>query len=80
VIGAAVFLTSLPPSPAEHPTGWLNSSFTAMPIQMFEWTSRPEKEFQRNAAAAGIILIAMTLTLNSVAIYLRARLRKRIKW
>jgi len=63
-----------------QPLAWLRSPFTVLPIQMFHWTGRPEKEFHRNAAAAGIVLIVMTLSLNSVAIYLRARLRKRIKW
>ena len=62
------------------PFAWRNSQFTALPIQMFNWTSRPQAEFHRTAAAAGIILIVMTLSLNSVAIYMRARLRKKIKW
>jgi phosphate transport system permease protein len=47
---------------------------------MFDWVSRPQEEFQVNAAAAGIVLIAMTLTMNAIAIYLRYRLRKHIKW
>ncbi len=63
-----------------QPLAWLRSPFTVLPIQMFDWTSRPEREFHRNAAAAGLVLIVMTLGLNSVAIYLRARLRKKINW
>ena len=63
-----------------QPFAWLRSPFTVLPIQMFNWTSRPEPEFHHNAAAAGLVLIVMTLSLNSLAIYLRARLRKRIKW
>jgi phosphate transport system permease protein len=59
---------------------WLDSEFTAMPIQMFNWISRPQAEFTRLAAAAGVVLIAMTLSLNAAAITLRYRLRKRIKW
>jgi phosphate transport system permease protein len=51
-----------------------------MPIQMFDWVSRPQEEFQVNAAAAGIVLVLMTLTMNGVAIFLRYRLRKNIKW
>lgn len=62
------------------PLAWRKAQFTALPIQMFNWTSRPEREFHKTAAAAGIILIAMTLSLNSVAIYMRGRLRKKIKW
>jgi phosphate transport system permease protein len=56
------------------------SGFTVMPIQMFNWTSRPEAAFQLNAAAAGVILLIMTLSMNALAIYIRYRLRKNIKW
>jgi phosphate transport system permease protein len=51
-----------------------------MPIQMFNWTSRPEAAFQVNAAAAGFILVLMTLAMNGAAIWLRYRLRKNITW
>ena len=51
-----------------------------MPIQMFNWLSRPDQAFQVNAAAAGAILLAMTLLMNGVAIYVRYRFRKRINW
>ena len=54
--------------------------FTVMPIQMFNWTSRPEAAFQVNAAAAGFVLVVMTLAMNGLAIWLRYRLRKNIKW
>jgi phosphate transport system permease protein len=56
------------------------SGFTVMPIQMFNWTSRPEAAFLTNAAAAGVVLLVMTLAMNGLAIYLRHRLRKNIKW
>jgi hypothetical protein len=49
-----------------------------MPIQMFNWVSRPDPKFQVNAAAAGAILLGMTLLMNGVAIYVRYRFRKRI--
>ncbi len=62
------------------PTNWLNSEFTVLPIQMFNWTSRPQAEFLEIAAAAGIVLLFITLLLNGSAIYLRYRLRKSIKW
>ncbi len=62
------------------PQNWLMESFTVMPIQMFNWTSRPEAEFREIAAAAGLILLAITLLMNGSAIYLRYRLRKAIKW
>jgi len=51
-----------------------------MPIQMFNWTSRPEEAFHQNAAAAGFVLVLMTLTMNALAIWIRYRLRKNIKW
>jgi phosphate transport system permease protein len=47
---------------------------------MFNWTSRPEAAFQVNAAAAGLVLVVMTLVMNALAIYIRYRLRKNIKW
>jgi phosphate transport system permease protein len=62
------------------PTHWLGSEFTVMPIQMFNWTSRPQAEFLEIAAAAGLVLLAITLLMNGTAIYLRYRLRKAIKW
>jgi len=62
------------------PSNWLGSDFTVMPIQMFNWTSRPQAAFLENAAAAGLVLLAITLLLNGAAIWLRYRLRKKIKW
>ena len=84
-IGALTFIAFLPPSPvtAEFPWlnfEWLSAPFTVMPIQMFNWTSRPDEAFHANAAAAGTILVFMTLTMNALAIWLRYRLRKNIKW
>jgi phosphate transport system permease protein len=84
-IGALTFIAFLPPSPVrpEPPFlsfEWLLSPFTVMPIQMFNWTSRPEAAFQINAAAAGFVLVVMTLAMNGAAIWLRYRLRRNIKW
>lgn len=84
-IGALSFIAFLPESPfkAEFPYvsfSWLNEAFTAMPIQMFNWVSRPDPAFQVNAAAAGAILLGMTLLMNGIAIYVRYRFRKRINW
>ena len=56
------------------------SPFTVMPIQMFNWTSRPDPAFQANAAAAGLVLVLMTLSMNALAIVLRYRLRKKFAW
>jgi len=84
-IGALTFIAFLPPAPvtAEFPFlsfEWLKAPFTVMPIQMFNWTSRPDEAFHANAAAAGTILVFMTLAMNGLAIWLRYRLRKNIKW
>ncbi len=84
-IGALTFIAFLPPAPlqAEPPFlsfDWLISPFTVMPIQMFNWTSRPEAAFHANAAAAGFVLVLMTLAMNGLAIWLRYRLRRNIKW
>jgi phosphate transport system permease protein len=67
-IGALTFIAFLPPAPV-----------AAQP-QMFNWTSRPEAAFQVNAAAAGFVLVIMTLAMNGLAIWLRYRLRRNIKW
>jgi len=84
-IGALSFIAFLPESPfkGEFPFfsfAWLKEGFTAMPIQMFNWVSRPDPAFQVNAAAAGAILLGMTLFMNGIAIYVRFRFRKRINW
>jgi phosphate transport system permease protein len=84
-IGALTFIAFLPESPikAEFPfvsLDWLMSPFTVMPIQMFNWISRPQRDFHLNAAAAGLTLMVMTLAMNGIAIYLRYRFRKKIKW
>jgi phosphate transport system permease protein len=84
-VGALTFIAFLPSSPitSEFPFfsfKWLLDPFTVMPIQMFNWISRPQKGFHINAAAAGIILLFMTLLMNAFAIYMRYKFRKRIKW
>lgn len=84
-IGALTFIAFLPPAPVgpEFPWisfEWLKSGFTVMPIQMFNWTSRPEEAFQQNAAAAGFVLVLMTLAMNALSIWIRYHVRKDIKW
>ncbi len=84
-IGALTFIAFLPPVPfsGEPVAGlfdWLFSPFTVMPIQIFNWTSRPDPAFQANAAAASLVLVVLTLGMNALAIWLRYRLRKNIKW
>jgi phosphate transport system permease protein len=84
-VGALTFIAFLPTAPikAEPPfvSGqWLWDPFTVMPIQMFNWISRPQAEFHVNAAATGVILLGMTLTMNAVAIVIRNRFRKKVRW
>lgn len=84
-IGALTFIAFLPPAPilAQAPfvsMDWLFSPFTALPIQMFNWVSRPGDEFQANAAAAGLFLMLITLSMNGAAILLRRHAQRNIKW
>ncbi len=84
-IGALTYIAFLPASPiqGEFPFmsfQWAEDPFTVLPIQMFNWISRPGNDFQGNAAAAGLVLLVMTLVMNGGAIWLRYRLRKRIRW
>lgn len=79
-IGALTFIAFLPPLPvsAEFPFvsfEWLNAPFTVLPIQMFNWVSRPQADFHTNAAATGVVLMALTLSLNGIAIWIRYKLR-----
>ena len=83
-IGALTFIAFLPPSPisAEPPFinfDWLSSPFTVMPIQMYNWISRPQAAFHVNAAATGVILMGMTLAMNAIAIWIRFRLRRQFR-
>jgi phosphate transport system permease protein len=70
LIGAIVFVPF-------NPDG-LMSQFTALPIQIFNWTSRPQPEFKLLAAAGIIVLLALLLTMNAFAIWLRNRYQR--KW
>ncbi len=67
-IGALTFIPFLPDS--------MFSAFTALPIQAFNWVSRPQEAFHANAAAAILVLLAFLLTLNALAIYLRIRFQR----
>jgi phosphate transport system permease protein len=84
-IGALTFIAFLPPSPItpDFPFisfEWLQSGFTVLPIQMFNWLSRPDHAFHINAAATGAVIIVLTLLMNAFAIRLRYKIRKNIKW
>ena len=84
-IGALTFIAFLPAPPVktEFPFvsfDWLWDGFTVLPIQAFNWVSRPGDDFHANAAAASIVLLFITLALNAVAIYFRYRLRRKLQW
>ncbi|MDA1349928.1 MAG: phosphate ABC transporter permease PstA [Chloroflexi bacterium] len=68
-ISALVFLTFVPASPLDR--------FTVLPIQIFNWISRPQDEFRGLAAAGIIVLLAILLSMNAVAIVLRNRYQTR---
>ena len=69
-IGALTFVAFVPRGPRD--------SFTALPIQIFNWTSRPQQAFHENAAAAILVLLAVLLVMNSLAVFLRQRQRRRL--
>jgi len=68
VVGASTFITFDPDGPF--------SKFTTLPIQIFQWTARPQAEFRNIAAAAIIVLLILLLSLNASAVFLRNRFRR----
>lgn len=72
VIGALAYVPYIPSSPSDE--------FSVLPMQIFNWVSRPQKGFAVNAAAAIIILLIITFILNGLAMYLRNRWQKKVKW
>jgi phosphate transport system permease protein len=71
-IGALTFIAFLPES--------IFDPFTVLPIQIFNWVSRPQKEFASNAAAGIIVLLILVFSLNFIAIYLRAKYERLRIW
>ncbi len=68
MIGALLFVPFTPDSPTDR--------FTVLPIQIFNWASRPQSAFQENAAAAIIVLLGVLLVMNAIAILLRNRFQR----
>ena len=88
-IGALTYIAFLPQAPVSLSRGvpfihfsfqGLFDPFTALPIQIFNWVSRPQKGFSVNASAGIIVLMGITLAMNSMAIILRYRQRKKTRW
>ncbi|HEY9560189.1 MAG TPA: phosphate ABC transporter permease PstA [Anseongella sp.] len=71
VIGALVYVPFVPRGPMDE--------FTVLPIQIFNWTTRPQQGFVINAAAAIIVLLIFTFFLNGIAVYLRNRWYRKLK-
>lgn len=69
MIGALTFVAFLPESPMD--------SFTALPIQIYNWVSRPQQEFHELAAGAIVVLLAVLLLMNATAIYIRNKTERR---
>ena len=69
VVGASTFITTDPAGPF--------SKFTVLPIQIYQWTSRPQDEFRNIAAAAILVLLVLLLTLNTAAVILRNKYSRR---
>jgi phosphate transport system permease protein len=71
-IGALTFIAFLPTSPFDP--------FTVLPIQIFNWVSRPQKEFHALAASGIIVLLVVLLSMNALAVFLRDRARRKVQW
>jgi phosphate transport system permease protein len=94
MIGAFQYVPFSPGNPAElascvsnpNPQDWpgsacpLGARFTVMPVQIFDWARRPQEAFQETAAAGIIVLLFILLSMNSVAIILRNRYQRKVKW
>ncbi|MBI5038307.1 MAG: phosphate ABC transporter permease PstA [Nitrospirae bacterium] len=84
-IGALTYVAFLPTSPisSEFPffsIQGLFDPFTALPIQIFNWVSRPQKGFHADAAGGIIVLLIITFTMNGLAVWIRHRYQKKIRW
>jgi phosphate transport system permease protein len=72
MIGALSYVAFVPAGPMD--------SFSALPIQIFNWASRPQKEFYSLAAAGIVVLLVVLLAMNAAAIWIRARAQKATRW
>ena len=72
VIGALAYVPFVATSPMDE--------FTVLPMQIFNWVSRPQHAFKINSAAAIIVLLGLTFLMNGIAIYLRNKWQKKVNW
>lgn len=85
LVGALSYIAFLPTSPISTEPPFISGEgfldpFTVLPIQIYNWVSRPQKGFLDNAAAGIIVLLIITFIMNGVAIYLRNKYKKKIRW
>jgi len=71
-IGAMAYVPFVPSAPTDQ--------FTALPIQIFNWSARPQAEFHQIAGAAIIVLLVVLVSMNTIAVFVRYRYGKRIQW
>ena len=71
-IGAATFITFVPQSPSDE--------FSSLPVQIFDWASRPQAEFRDVAGAGIIVLLSLLMVMNAGAVFVRYRYGQRIRW
>jgi phosphate transport system permease protein len=71
-IGAATFITFVPKSPTDE--------FSSLPVQIFDWASRPQADFRDVAGAGIIVLLSLLIVMNAGAVYVRYRYGQRIRW
>jgi phosphate transport system permease protein len=69
LVGAVTFVTVNP-----H---FFEGSYTTLPVQIFQWSNRPQEEFRTLAAAGVLVMLALVLVMNSVAVWLRNRYEQR---
>lgn len=71
LVGATTFVRFLPDSA-------FSGAYSAIPVQIYQWAVRPQEEFRVLAAAGALVLVALLLLMNSLAIWLRARYRREL--
>lgn len=72
VVGALAYVPFAPSTPMDE--------FSVLPIQIYNWVSRPQQGFVINSAAAIIVLLCVTFLMNGIAIYFRSKWQKKVKW
>ena len=71
IVGGAAFVTFLPHSPLDQ--------FTVLPIQIFQWAEHPKEAFKQLSAAGILVLLAVLLSMNALAIWMRSRYDRKLK-